>query len=189
VRSHRARTQARRRLDQRRVHERFSTFADLTPAEYQRITAVSYLGYVYGTMPALRRMRQRDRGGVQVGSALAYREHPASSDVLRREERHPRIHGLVRCELVHDRSNVRITMALMPAVNTPQFAWSRREPTRSERPSNLLPTTFGPSRLPWHVDDRAISSSWFTWLMEHRTSVFRAVAAAVGIAIATRRTP
>ena len=71
----------------------FAPFKDVEPEEFQRVTAVTYLGYVYGTMAALRRMGPRDRGTiVQVGSALAIRSIPLQSAVLRREARHPRVH-------------------------------------------------------------------------------------------------
>ena len=71
----------------------FSPVKEMTADEFRRVTDVTYLGYVHGTLAALRRMLPRDRGAiVQVGSALAYRSHPAAVGLLRREARHPRLH-------------------------------------------------------------------------------------------------
>ena len=70
----------------------FSTVAEISPAEFHRVTEVTYLGFVYGTMAALKSMRPRGRGIVQMGSALAYRGIPLQSAYLRRQARDPRIH-------------------------------------------------------------------------------------------------
>ena len=102
----------------------FSPFAEITAQEYKRVTEVSYLGYVYGTMAALRRMRPRDTGTiVQVGSALAYRGIPLQSAYCGAKHAIQGFHESLRCELLHDNSNVHVTMVQMPAVNTPQFSW------------------------------------------------------------------
>src|SRR5213079_1021782 len=82
------------------------------------------LGAVHGTMAALRRMRPRDRGSiVQVGSALAYRAIPLQSAYCAAKHALQGFHESLRCELIHDRSNVQITMVQLPALNTPQFGW------------------------------------------------------------------
>ncbi|MGH3583346.1 MAG: SDR family oxidoreductase [Mycobacterium sp.] len=102
----------------------FSPFDQITPAEYRRVTEVSYLGYVYATMAALKYMKPRDRGPiVQVGSALAYRGIPLQSAYCGAKHAIQGFHEALRCELLHDRSNVHVTMVQMPAVNTPQFSW------------------------------------------------------------------
>jgi NAD(P)-dependent dehydrogenase (short-subunit alcohol dehydrogenase family) len=102
----------------------FSPFKQMTPEEFRRVTEVTYLGYVYGTMAALRRMLPRDRGMVvQVGSALAYRGIPLQSAYCAAKHAIQGFTESVRCELLHDTSNVRITMLQMPALNTPQFDW------------------------------------------------------------------
>ena len=102
----------------------FARFEHITPAEYKRVTEVSYLGYVYGTMSALRRMRPRDAGVVvQVGSALAYRGIPLQTAYSGAKHAIQGFHEALRCELLHERSQVRVTMVQMPAVNTPQFSW------------------------------------------------------------------
>src|SRR3954451_7449599 len=106
----------------------FSPFADLTPDEYRRATEVTYLGYVYGTMAALRRMRGRGRGTiVQVGSALAYRAIPLQSVYCGAKFAIRGFTDSIRSELLHDRSRVHITMVQMPALNTPQFDWARNK--------------------------------------------------------------
>lgn len=102
----------------------FAPFDQITPAEFRRVTEVSYLGYVYGTMAALRHMKPRDRGViVQVGSALAYRGIPLQSAYCGAKHAIQGFHEALRCELLHDKSGVRVTMVQMPAVNTPQFDW------------------------------------------------------------------
>jgi NAD(P)-dependent dehydrogenase (short-subunit alcohol dehydrogenase family) len=102
----------------------FAPFAEIGPAEYRRVTDVSYHGYVYGTMAALKYMRPRDRGTiVQVGSALAYRGIPLQTAYSGAKHAIQGFHEALRCELLHDKSNVRVTMVQMPAVNTPQFSW------------------------------------------------------------------
>ena len=104
----------------------FAPVAQLTAEEVKRVTEVTYLGSVHGIMAALRRMRPRDRGTiVQVGSALAYRAIPLQASYC--GSKHA-IRGFVdslRCELLHDRSGIRITSVHMPALNTPQFGWVR----------------------------------------------------------------
>ncbi|BCT74275.1 hypothetical protein SCMU_01170 [Sinomonas cyclohexanicum] len=102
----------------------FSPFHEISPEEYKRVTEVSYLGFVYGTMSALRRMRPRDRGTiVQVGSALAYRGIPLQTAYCGAKHAIQGFNESLRTELLHDRSGIRTTMVQMPAVNTPQFSW------------------------------------------------------------------
>jgi NAD(P)-dependent dehydrogenase (short-subunit alcohol dehydrogenase family) len=102
----------------------FAPFWQIRPEEYRRVTEVSYLGYVYGTMAALSHMRQRDRGTiVQVGSALAYRGIPLQTAYCGAKHAIQGFHEALRCELLHEGSGIRVTMVQMPAVNTPQFSW------------------------------------------------------------------
>ncbi len=102
----------------------FAPFWEITPEEFRRVTEVSYLGYVHGTMAALARMRPRDRGTiVQVGSALGYRAIPLQSAYCGAKHAINGFTESVRCELLHEGSRVRITIVQMPAVNTPQFSW------------------------------------------------------------------
>jgi hypothetical protein len=102
----------------------FAPFWEIKPEEFRRVTEVSYLGYVHGTMAALARMRPRDRGTIiQVGSALGYRAIPLQSAYCGAKHAINGFTESVRCELLHDKSRVRITIVQMPAVNTPQFSW------------------------------------------------------------------
>jgi NAD(P)-dependent dehydrogenase (short-subunit alcohol dehydrogenase family) len=102
----------------------FAPFDQIKPAEYRRVTEVSYLGYVYATMAALSHMKPRDRGTiVQVGSALAYRGIPLQTAYCGAKHAIQGFHEALRCELLHEHSNVHVTMVQMPAVNTPQFSW------------------------------------------------------------------
>lgn len=104
----------------------FSEFWDVTPDEWRRLTDVTYLGYVWGTMVAMKRMRPRDRGTiVQVGSALCYRSIPLQSPYCGSKAAIRGFTDSIRCELLHHRSKVKLTMVQMPAVNTPQFTWNR----------------------------------------------------------------
>ena len=102
----------------------FAKFVDIEPEEFRRVTEVSYLGYANGTRAALRRMLPRNRGTiVQVGSTLAYRGIPLQSAYCGAKHAIQGFHESLRTELMHDGSNVHVTMVQMPAVNTPQFGW------------------------------------------------------------------
>jgi NAD(P)-dependent dehydrogenase (short-subunit alcohol dehydrogenase family) len=102
----------------------FSPFDQISPEEFARVTAVTYLGYVYATRSALARMKPRDRGTiVQVGSTLAYRGIPLQTAYCGAKHAIQGFHEALRCELLHEKSNVHVTMVQMPAVNTPQFSW------------------------------------------------------------------
>lgn len=102
----------------------FAPFSEIEPAEFRRVTEVSYLGFVYGTMAALARMRPRDAGTVvQVGSALGARAIPLQSAYCGAKHAINGFTESVRTELLHDHSNVHITVVQMPALNTPQFDW------------------------------------------------------------------
>jgi NADP-dependent 3-hydroxy acid dehydrogenase YdfG len=100
----------------------FAPLSEITAEEFRRVTDVTYLGVVHGTMAALRRMLPRDRGTVvQVGSALAYRSIPLQSAYCGAKHAIRGFTDSLRCELIHDRSKVRLTMVQLPALNTPQF--------------------------------------------------------------------
>jgi NAD(P)-dependent dehydrogenase (short-subunit alcohol dehydrogenase family) len=102
----------------------FARFDDIAPEEYRRATEVTYLGYVWGTKAVLPRMKQRNRGTiVHVGSALAYRGIPLQTAYCGAKHATQGFHEALRCELLHERSAVSVTMVQMPAVNTPQFSW------------------------------------------------------------------
>ncbi|OHV80923.1 SDR family oxidoreductase [Ensifer sp. LCM 4579] len=113
----------------------FAPVADATPEEFRRVTEVTYLGYVYGTMAALRKMRRRNRGTiVQVGSALAYRGIPLQAAYCGAKHAIRGFTDSLRCELLHEGSNIRLTMVQLPAVNTPQFDWARTHLDHEPRP-------------------------------------------------------
>jgi NAD(P)-dependent dehydrogenase (short-subunit alcohol dehydrogenase family) len=113
----------------------FSPVKKMTPDDYRRVTEVTYLGFVLGTLAAARRMLPRDRGIiVQVGSALAYRGIPLQSAYCAAKHAIQGFTESFRCELIHDDSNVKITMVQMPALNTPQFTWSKSRMPRKAQP-------------------------------------------------------
>jgi NAD(P)-dependent dehydrogenase (short-subunit alcohol dehydrogenase family) len=120
----------------------FSPFSEMTPEEFKRVTEVTYLGYVWGTMAALKRMRARDRGVVvQVGSALAYRGIPLQSAYCAAKHAIQGLNDSLRTELLHDRSNIRVCMVQMPALNTPQFRWVKNRLPKKAQP---VPPIFQP---------------------------------------------
>jgi NAD(P)-dependent dehydrogenase (short-subunit alcohol dehydrogenase family) len=102
----------------------FSRIKQMTAEEFKRVTDVTYLGYVYGTLAALKRMLPRDRGTiVHVGSALAYRSIPLQAAYCAAKHAVLGFFASLRTELLHDHSNVHTVMVQMPALNTPQFGW------------------------------------------------------------------
>lgn len=104
----------------------YSPIKEMPAAEFRRVTEVTYLGYVYGTLAALKRMLPRDRGIIiQVGSALAHRSIPLQSAYCAAKHAIKGFHESLLSELIHDGSNVRTTMVQMPAMNTPQFYWAK----------------------------------------------------------------
>ena len=99
------------------------------------MTEVSYLGFVYGTMAALSRMRPRNQGTiVQVGSALGDRSIPLQSAYCGAKHAINGFTSSLRCELLHEGSGVHVTVVQMPAVNTPQFSWVRSRLPRHPQP-------------------------------------------------------
>ncbi|MGH9646278.1 MAG: SDR family oxidoreductase [Bryobacteraceae bacterium] len=120
----------------------FSPVKEMTPEEYKRVTEVTYLGVVYGTLAALKRMSRRNRGTiVQVGSALAYRSIPLQSAYCAAKHAIAGFTDSLRCELIHDRSRIHLTMVQMPALNTPQFGWVK---SRLKHKAKPVPPIFQP---------------------------------------------
>ena len=133
----------------------FAPFKEVEPDEIRRVTEVNYLGFVYGTKAALRRMLPRDSGViVQVGSALAYRGIPLQSAYCGSKHAIKGFTESLRCELLHDKSGVRTTMVQMPALNTPQFDWVLSRLPRKPQP---VPPIYQPE-----VAARAV-----LWASEH----------------------
>ena len=144
----------------------FSPVKEMRPEEYQRVTNVTYLGYVWGTLAALRRMLPRDRGAiVQVGSALAYRGIPLQSAYCAAKHAIQGFCDSLRSELLHDGSRVRLCMVQLPALNTPQFSWVKSRLPRKPQP---VPPIFQPEvaarAIVWaaHHDRREVFVGWPT---------------------------
>jgi len=134
----------------------FSPVKELQPEEVARVTEVTYLGVVYGTLAALRRMLPRNRGSiVQVGSALAYRGIPLQAAYCGAKHAIQGFTESLRCELLHDRSRVHVTMVQLPAMNTPQFDWVRSRLPRAPQP---VPPIFEPE----------IAANAICWAAAHR---------------------
>ena len=113
----------------------FSPVKEMEASDYKRVTDVLYLGFVHGTLSALRRMLPRDRGTIiQIGSALAYRSIPLQSAYCACKHAINGFTDSLRCELIHDGSNVKITAVHMPAMNTTQFDW-----VKNRMPDNTQP--------------------------------------------------
>jgi NAD(P)-dependent dehydrogenase (short-subunit alcohol dehydrogenase family) len=133
----------------------FAPFKEISAADYRRVTEVTYLGYVNGTMAALKRMLPRDSGVVvQVGSALAYRAIPLQSAYCGAKHAIEGLTESLRCELAHDKSNVRVTVVQLPAVNTPQFHWVKTTLARHPQP---VPPIFQPE----------VAADAIVWAAEH----------------------
>jgi short-subunit dehydrogenase len=127
----------------------------LTPEELERVTDVTYHGTAFGTMAALRRMRPRDRGViVQVSSGLAYRSIPLQAAYCAAKSAVRGFTDALRTELMHDKSNVQVTMVHLPAVNTPQFSWVRSRLPRAAQP---LPPIYQPE----------VAAKAIVWAAEH----------------------
>jgi short-subunit dehydrogenase len=113
----------------------FSPVKEMSAADYKRVTEVTYLGFVHGTLSALRRMLPQDRGMiVQVGSALAYRGIPLQSAYCAAKHAIQGFTESLRTELIHDGSGVKVCMVHLPATNTPQHSWSKSRMPRKARP-------------------------------------------------------
>ena len=133
----------------------FAPFKEVSPDEFRRVTEVTYLGVVYGTMAALHSMLRRDQGIIiQVGSALAYRSIPLQSAYCGAKHAIMGFTDSLRSELLHDRSIVKLSMVQLPALNTPQFTWSR---SRLPRKSQPVPPIFQPE----------VAADAIVWLSEH----------------------
>jgi NAD(P)-dependent dehydrogenase (short-subunit alcohol dehydrogenase family) len=134
----------------------FSPIIEMKPEEYRRVTEVTYLGYVYGTLAALRRMLPRDRGTiVQVGSALAFRGIPLQSAYCGAKHAIDGFTDSLRCELIHGRSHVRVTAVHLPALNTPQFSWVKSRLPREPQP---VPPIYQPE----------VAASAIYWAAHHK---------------------
>ncbi len=140
----------------------FAPVADLTAAEVQRATAVTYLGQVHGMMAALRRMRPRNRGGIiNVGSALAYRSVPLQSVYCGAKFAIRGFTNSLRSELLHDKLDITVSMVDLPAVNTPQFNWALNKTGHAAQP---VPPVFQPEIPARAIYQAAIHPRRQTWI-------------------------
>lgn len=112
----------------------FSPVQEMSATEFRRVTEVTYLGFVHGTMAALAQMRSHGGVIVQVGSALAYRGIPLQSAYCGAKHAIRGFSDSLRCELLHDKSDIRLVMVQLPAMNTPQFDWARTHMAYEPRP-------------------------------------------------------
>src|SRR5438477_7715625 len=145
----------------------FSPIKEMTPEEFRRVTEVTYLGCVHGTLAVLKKMLPRNRGViVQVGSALAYRAIPLQAAYCAAKHAIQGFTESLRCELLHDKSNVRITMVQLPALNTPQFGWVKSRLPRKAQP---VPPIFQPEvaadaiHFAAHHPRREFFVAWPSW--------------------------
>ena len=113
----------------------FAFIKDTTPEEFKRVTEVCYLGYVHGTLAALKRMLPRNRGHVvQVGSALAYRGIPLQAAYCASKHAIQGFMDSLQAELIHQKSRVIACMVQLPALNTPQFDWCKSKLSNQSQP-------------------------------------------------------
>jgi NADP-dependent 3-hydroxy acid dehydrogenase YdfG len=142
----------------------FSPVSLMRADEYRRVTEVTYLGYVYGTLAALRHMRARDAGTIiQIGSALAYRSIPLQSAYCAAKAAVRGFTDSLRSELIHERSNIKLSMVQLPAVNTPQFDVVRNKLGKHAQP---VPPIFQPeviARAVMRAIDRPTRELWVGW--------------------------
>jgi NADP-dependent 3-hydroxy acid dehydrogenase YdfG len=123
----------------------FGPATALSPDEIRRVTEVTYLGQVHGTLAALRHMQERDEGTiVQIGSALSYRSIPLQSAYCAAKFAVRGFTDSLRSELQHERSRIRLTMVQLPAVDTPQFDWVRSHLRSELQP---VPPIHGPEAV------------------------------------------
>src|SRR3954465_2158166 len=140
----------------------FAPFDQISAAEYARVTQVTYLGFVHGTMAALRRMKPRDRGViVQTGSALAYRGIPLQSVYCGAKHAIRGFTEALHTELRHDDSNVHVTMVNMPGVNTPQFDWVLNKlPKRPQPVAPIYSPEFVATAIVWAAEHPRRRAWW-----------------------------
>ena len=117
----------------------YSPFIKMSPEEFKHIVEVTFLGNVYGTQCALQRMMPRDRGVIiQVGSALAFRSIPLQSAYCASKHAIQGFTESIRSELMHQKSNVRVSVVNMPALNTTQFVWTKNKMAHKARPTGTI---------------------------------------------------
>lgn len=148
----------------------FGRVSDVTPDEFKRATEVTYLGTVYGTMAALRRMLPRNSGSIiQIGSALVYRSIPLQAAYCGAKHAIAGFTDSLRSELIHDRKKIHLTMVQLPAMNTPQFTWCRSKMPNHPQP---VPPIFQPE----------VAAERVVWASHHnRREVFVGIPTVIAI--------
>jgi NAD(P)-dependent dehydrogenase (short-subunit alcohol dehydrogenase family) len=155
----------------------FGRFRTLTPEQFERVTRVTYLGFVWGTRAALDWMVPRNRGTiVQVGSALAYRSIPLQSAYCAAKHAIAGFTDSLRCELIHDDSRIHVTMVQMPALNTPQFGWVKSRLTHKAQP---VPPIYQPE----------VAADAIYWAAHHRRRELYVGASTVEAIVANKIAP
>ncbi|HEY3884265.1 MAG TPA: SDR family oxidoreductase, partial [Vicinamibacterales bacterium] len=155
----------------------FSPVREMRAEEYRRVTEVTYLGVVHGTLAALRRMLPRDRGAiVQSGSALAYRGIPLQSAYCAAKHAIQGFMDSLRSELLHDGSRVHVTMVQLPAMNTPQFGWVKSRLPHKAQP---VPPIYQPE----------VAAEAIHWAAHHRRRELWVGASTVQAILANRIVP
>lgn len=139
----------------------FGRVTELTPEEIRRVTEVTYLGSVHGTMAALRHMQERDRGViVQVGSSLAYRGIPLQAAYCAAKHAIRGFTDSLRTELLHAGSGIQVTTVHLPAINTPQFDWARTKRRKAPRPVAPIYGTKAAAKAVVHAARHPVREHW-----------------------------
>jgi short-subunit dehydrogenase len=113
----------------------YAEFLDIEPDEFKRATEVTYLGMVWGTRVALKRMVPRDQGSiVQVCSAMSYRGIPLQAPYCGAKHACKGFTESVITELLHRKSKIRVSMVQLPGLNTTQFTWGRTKLPKQTMP-------------------------------------------------------
>jgi len=142
----------------------FSMVADITPDEFRRVTEVTYLGFVHGTMAALKSMRPRGEGRIiQIGSALAYRGIPLQAAYCGAKHATRGFTDSLRTELLNERSAISISIVDLPAVNTPQFDWARAHTHHTPRPMGQPVEPEVIADAVYRVADGSFREYWIGW--------------------------
>jgi len=143
----------------------FSPVSQMQPEEYRRVTEVTYLGQVYGTLAALKRMRPRNRGSiVLVGSALAYRGIPLQSSYCGAKHAVQGFFDSLRAELLHEKSSIHVTMVQLPALNTPQFEWVKsRLPNKPKPVGKIFQPEVAARAIHWAAHQRHRREVYVGW--------------------------
>jgi len=142
----------------------FSPVAEITPAEFKRVTEATYLGVVHGTMAALQHMRPLGRGQIiNIGSALAYRGIPLQAAYCGAKHAIRGFTASLRTELEHDKSPIKVSIIELPAMNTPQFDWARTRLPRQPKPMGTIYQPEAAAEAVFQAAVRGVREYWVGW--------------------------